>query len=55
MMGIPTDLNTSLFAVGRIAGLCAHVMEQVANNRLIRPRADYTGPMDQRYVPLAQR
>ena len=55
VMGIPTDLNTSLFAVGRIAGLCAHVMEQLAHNRLIRPRAEYIGPMDLKYVPIDQR
>ncbi|MBI4492923.1 MAG: citrate synthase [Chloroflexi bacterium] len=55
VMGIPTDLNTSLFAVGRIAGLCAHVMEQLAHNRLIRPRAEYVGPMNLTYVPIAQR
>ena len=42
--GIPPDLCTSIFAVGRVAGWCAHAMEQYADNRLIRPRADYTGP-----------
>lgn len=55
VMGIPTDLNTSIFATGRIAGLCAHVMEQLTNNRLIRPRAEYTGAMDLKYVPINQR
>jgi citrate synthase len=42
-LGIPADLCTSIFATGRIAGWCAHVLEQYADNRLIRPRADYTG------------
>ena len=41
---IPPDFCTSIFAVGRVAGWCAHALEQYADNRLIRPRADYTGP-----------
>ena len=43
-LGIPPDLCTSIFATGRVAGWCAHAMEQYADNRLIRPRAHYTGP-----------
>jgi citrate synthase len=43
-LGIPPDFCTSIFAVGRIAGWCAHALEQEADNRLIRPRAEYTGP-----------
>ena len=43
-LGIPPDFCTSIFAVGRVAGWCAHALEQYADNRLIRPRADYTGP-----------
>ncbi len=43
-LGIPADLCTSIFAVGRVAGWCAHALEQYADNRLIRPRADYVGP-----------
>lgn len=43
-LDIPPDFCTSIFAVGRVAGWCAHVMEQYADNRLIRPRAEYTGP-----------
>lgn len=43
-LGIPVDLFTPLFAVSRISGWAAHVLEQLDNNRLIRPRADYTGP-----------
>jgi citrate synthase len=42
-LGIPADLCTSIFATGRVAGWCAHALEQYADNRLIRPRADYTG------------
>ncbi|MGH9315795.1 MAG: citrate synthase [Thermoanaerobaculia bacterium] len=56
MLGIPSDLFTSLFAVSRIAGWTAHVLEQYANNRLIRPRADYAGPpYPQPYVPVEKR
>ena len=43
-LGIAPDLCTSIFAAGRIAGWCAHALEQYADNRLIRPRADYVGP-----------
>ena len=42
-LGIPPDFCTSIFAVGRIAGWCAHALEQYTDNRLIRPRADYIG------------
>ena len=53
---IPIDLYTPIFAVSRMAGWTAHVLEQYANNRLIRPRADYTGPpYPQRFVPLDAR
>jgi 2-methylcitrate synthase len=47
-LGIPADLCTSIFAIGRVAGWCAHALEQYADNRLIRPRADYTGPAPRR-------
>jgi citrate synthase len=51
-LGIPVDLFTPIFAVSRISGWTAHVLEQYANNRLIRPRAEYVGPeYPQRYVP----
>jgi citrate synthase len=43
-LGIPPDFCTSIFAVGRVAGWCGHALEQYGDNRLIRPRADYTGP-----------
>jgi citrate synthase len=55
-LGVPIDLYTPIFAVSRISGWTAHVLEQYANNRLIRPRADYTGPSyPQRFIPLEQR
>jgi citrate synthase len=54
-LGIPTDLFTPIFACSRITGWTAHVLEQYENNRLIRPRAEYIGPRDQKYVPIDER
>ena len=55
-LGIPIDLYTPIFAVSRMAGWTAHVLEQYHNNRLIRPRADYKGKPDgQTWIPLAER
>jgi citrate synthase len=55
-LGIETDLFTPIFAVSRISGWTAHVLEQYSNNRLIRPRAEYIGPeYPQRYVPVESR
>jgi citrate synthase len=54
-LGIPADLGTSIFSVGRIAGWCAHIMEQHADNRLIRPESEYTGPTGKAYIPIAER
>jgi citrate synthase len=54
-LGIPTDLFTPVFAVSRVAGWTAHVLEQLANNRLIRPESEYTGPRDVAYVSVDQR
>jgi citrate synthase len=54
-MGIPIDLFTPVFAVSRIAGWAAHVLEQYADNRLIRPRAEYVGERNVPYVPIDQR
>ena len=54
-MGIPTDLFTPIFVCSRITGWAAHIMEQRANNRLIRPAADYTGPDPRPYVTLSDR
>jgi citrate synthase len=52
-LGIPADLCTSIFAIGRVAGWCAHAMEQYADNRLIRPRADYIGVAPRRLATPA--
>jgi citrate synthase len=55
-LGIPIELFTPIFAVSRVSGWTAHVLEQYANNRLIRPRAEYTGPpYPQVFVPLESR
>ena len=55
-LGIPVDLFTPIFAVSRMSGWTAHVLEQYHNNRLIRPRAEYKGKPDgQAWVPMAQR
>jgi len=54
-LGIPADLGTSIFALGRIAGWCAHIMEQHGDNRLIRPESEYTGPTGKTWVPIAER
>jgi citrate synthase len=55
MMAIPVDIFTPVFAISRISGWTAHVLEQYRNNRLIRPRADYTGPTHLTVKPLADR
>ena len=55
MLGIPSDLNTPIFACSRASGWCAHVIEQHDKNRLIRPRGIYTGPGPRQFKPLAQR
>ncbi|MCP8967428.1 citrate synthase [Ectobacillus ponti] len=54
-LGIEYDLFTPIFAVSRMSGWLAHILEQYDNNRLIRPRADYTGATHQKYVPIGQR
>ncbi|HYM49391.1 MAG TPA: citrate/2-methylcitrate synthase [Candidatus Limnocylindrales bacterium] len=54
-IGIPVDMFTPVFAVSRISGWAAHVLEQYADNRLIRPRAEYVGERDVPYTPIAQR
>jgi len=55
MMGIPLDLYTPIFAISRISGWTGHILEQYADNKLIRPRAEYVGPRDLPYVPIDQR
>lgn len=54
-LGIARDLYTPIFAISRVAGWVAHVLEQYADNRLIRPRGEYAGPLERAYVPLAER
>lgn len=54
-LDIPTDLFTPIFAISRMAGWTAHVLEQLADNRLIRPQSAYTGPVGLKVVPLDQR
>jgi citrate synthase len=55
MMGIPLDLYTPIFAISRISGWTGHILEQYANNKLIRPRAEYVGPRNVPYVPIDER
>jgi citrate synthase len=52
---IPRDLFTPIFAISRASGWTAHILEQYENNRLIRPRAEYIGPVNQSYVPIEKR
>lgn len=54
-LGIPTDLFTPIFAIARTAGWTAHVLEQLADNRLIRPQSNYTGPIGLKVAPRDQR
>jgi 2-methylcitrate synthase len=54
-MGIPTKLFTPIFVMSRVTGWCAHVFEQRANNRIIRPGADYIGPAAREYVEISDR
>ena len=54
-MGIPTELFTPIFVMSRVSGWTAHVKEQRANNRIIRPSAEYTGPEHAEWLPIEQR
>jgi citrate synthase len=54
-LGIPTDLFTPVFAISRMSGWTAHVIEQHEDNRLIRPGSEYTGPRDRRWADIAER
>jgi citrate synthase len=54
-LGLPTDLFTPLFAAARAAGWTAHIREQYADNRIIRPDSEYIGPRDQKWTPVEER
>ncbi|RBW71488.1 citrate synthase [Bacillus taeanensis] len=54
-LGIKHDIFTPIFAISRVSGWLAHILEQYSNNRLIRPRADYVGKTNQTYVPIEER
>jgi citrate synthase len=54
-IGIPTDLFTAVFAVSRMSGWVAHILEQYGDDRLLRPRAEYIGPVGLEYRPIRRR
>ncbi len=54
-IGLAIDLFTPIFVMSRIAGWVGHCMEQLADNKLIRPRCEYVGPHKAEYVPIAER
>ena len=55
LMDIPLDIYTPIFAISRISGWTGHILEQYGHNKLIRPRAEYIGKRDQKYVPIDER
>jgi citrate synthase len=54
-LGIERELFTPIFAISRTSGWTAHILEQYTDNRIIRPRAEYTGMVEQKYVPVDER
>jgi citrate synthase len=54
-MGIPGDMFTCIFAVSRIVGWCAHIIEQISDNKIIRPQSHYVGPALREYIPIDMR
>jgi citrate synthase len=54
-VGIPVDLFTAVFAVSRMCGWVAHILEQYGDEKLLRPRAEYIGPIDLEYLPARKR
>lgn len=54
-LGLDIDLFTPIFAMSRVSGWCGHCIEQLSDNKLIRPRADYVGPHDVEYTPIEER
>jgi citrate synthase len=55
MMGLPPEIFTPIFAVSRVAGWCAHVIEQITHNKLIRPGSNYIGEIDKPFVAVDAR
>ncbi len=55
MLGLPRDFYTALFAMSRVAGWTAHILEQLEDNRIFRPRVKYTGKLDREHIPMEER